>query len=40
MELWDGWGGGTGNGIWSIKSELKIKLNLRKFKYGYTEMAI
>jgi hypothetical protein len=33
VELWGGWGG-TGNGIWSIKNELKIKLNLRKFKYG------
>ena len=39
VELWGGWGG-TGNGISSIKNELKIKLNLRKFKYGNTEMVI
>ena len=34
-EVWDmehsegGWGG-AGNGIWSVKNELKIKLNLKK----------
>ena len=33
--MWDveqsggGWGG-TGNGIWSIKNELQIKLNFKK----------
>ena len=34
-EVWDGeqsgggWGG-AGNGIWSVKNELQIKLNLKK----------
>ena len=44
-EVWDveqleGGSGGAGNGIWSVKNELKIKLNLKKLKYGNTEMVI
>ena len=36
-EVWDveqsegGWGG-AGNGIWSVKNELQIKLNLKKLE--------
>ena len=38
-EVWDveqsegGWGG-VGNGIWSVKNELQIKLNLKKDRAG------
>jgi hypothetical protein len=34
-ELWISWrmGGGVGNGIWSVKNELQIKLNKKAFVY-------
>ena len=39
-EVWDmeqlegRWWGGAGKGIWSVKNELKIKLNVKKFSFS------